>query len=178
MARILNVARRAGTPSISESVADQALPSVDTYLDGSTLPFSKQDARTVMKWRFWANKTAAGVAPPTIRVRVGTLATIVDAAKLTFVGPAQTAVVDTAFFEIIAILRTGGAAASAVLAGCLRMLHNLDATGFAVTGTPTLEAVSAGFDSTVRDQVAGLSIDPGAAGVWTVRGLTAEITNT
>jgi hypothetical protein len=182
MARILNVARRAGTPSISESVADQVLNAVDTYVDGTTLPFSKQDARSVLKWRLWMTKTAAGVAAPSFKVRIGTLATIVDTARLTFATAAQTAAVDTAWVEILAILRTGGAAAGAVLAGCLRLLHNGEAAGagvgFANIASPVVEQVSAGFDSTVRDQVVGISIDPGAAGVWTVRGVTAEITNT
>jgi hypothetical protein len=182
MVKVLNAARLAGNSQVSESIADQVLNAVDTLVDGTALPFSRLDPRTQLRWRMWMNKTAAGVAAPTFRVRVGPLATIADVARLTFVGPAQTAVVDTAFVEIIAILRSGGAGAAAVLAGCLRLLHNGEAAGagvgFAVVASPVLEGVSAGFDSTVRDQVASISIDPGAAGVWTVRGVTAEVINT
>ena len=182
MTKILSAARRAGNPSVSESIADQVLNSVDTYIDGSVLPFSRQDARTAIRWRGWITKTAAGVAVPAFKIRKGTAGAIADAALVTLSTVAQTAVADVGFFEILAILRAAGSGTSAVLAAVLRLQHNGEAAGagvgFANIASPIVEAVSAGFDSTVRDQVLGLSIDPGAAGVWTVRGLTAEITNT
>jgi hypothetical protein len=178
MTRVLNAARRAGSAQVIESIADQVVNATNTYIDGSSLPFSSLDARTSLRWRLWLSKTAAGVAAPVIKVVSGPLATIADTARLTFTGPAQTAAADAAYIEILALLRSAGGSTSAVLNGVFRMTHNLDATGFAVLGTPTILAESAGFDSTIRDVVAGLTIDPGAAGVWTIEGIIAEVVNT
>lgn len=159
----------------NESIADQVANAADTYLVGSALavPSHGLQARARFRWRAWMSKTAAGVATPTWTVRIGTLGTVADAARLVFVGPAQTAVIDAGFVEIECLLRNVGAAA--VLTGVLYMSHNLQITGLALVPTPTVLVTSAAFDSTVANLIAGVSINPGAAGVWTHTGIVSEL---
>lgn len=171
-----SAARRAGSALVSESVADQVLNAAEGAIEGSVLPFANIEARTRLKFKLWLTKTAAGVAAPSFKLRVGAKGDATDTARLTFVGPAQTAAVDAAVVEIDIIARAVGAAT--VLHGVMSMRHNLDATGFAVVGTPVVPATSAPFDATAHDLLASLSIDPGAAGVWTVSGITAEYLST
>ena len=165
-------------PGISAwNTADEVANAADTYLAGSKLvvPPHLLQAGAIMKWRFAMTKTAAGIAAPTWIVRVGTLGTTGDAARLTFTGPAQTAAVDTGFVEILAILRNTGAAG--VLAGFLALEHNLATTGFANAESPVLQATSAGFDTTVAGLKIGVSVNPGASGVWTHQVVSAELLN-
>lgn len=159
------------------NTADEVANAADTYLAGSRLsiPPHLLQAGTVFKWRFAMTKTAAGIAAPTWIVRVGTLGTTGDAARLTFTGPAQTAAIDTGFVEIMAILRNTGAAG--ILAGFLSLAHNLATTGFANISSPVLQVTSAGFDTTVAGLKIGVSVNPGASGVWTHQVVSAEMLN-
>lgn len=160
----------------NEAIADQVANAADTYLVGSALrgTGNRLAARMRFRWRGWFTKTAAGVATPTFIVRVGTLGTVADAAQLTFTGPAQTAVVDTGFFTIDAILRDVDA--TAILDGICVLHHDLLDTGVAVRPSPVMHALATpGFDATVRDKYLGVSVNPGAAGVWTFQGVTAEV---
>lgn len=159
------------------NTADVVANAADTYLAGSALavPPHLLQAGTTFKWRMFMTKTAAGVAAPAWNVRVGTLGTTGDASRLLFTGPAQTAAVDTGFVEITAILRNTGVAG--VLAGGLVLNHNLAATGFANVGSPVLQVTSAGFDTTVASLIVGVSVNPGAAGVWTHQVVKAEMLN-
>lgn len=149
------------------NTADVVASAADTYLTGSRLDVPPHGLQigTTFKWRFFMTKTAAGTVAPIWRVRVGTLGTTSDAAILTFTGPVQTAAVDTGYVEITAILRSIGAAG--VLAGGLNLAHNLATTGFANIGSPTLQATSAGFDTTFANLLVGVSVNPGTAGIWT-----------
>ena len=159
------------------NTANVVATSVDTYLTGSALavPPHGMQAGTIFKWRMFMTKSAAGIAAPIWNVRLGVLGTVVDTARLTFTGPAQTAVVDTGFVEITAILRNTGA--SGVLAGGLTMTHNLAATGFANIGSPTLQVTSAAFDTTTANLIVGVSVNPGASGVWTHQLVKGEALN-
>lgn len=165
-------------PQINESIGDQTLNATDTYVTGSMLvvPPTKLAARCSIRMRGWATKTAAGTAAPAFKVRVGTAGTIADTVRATFNGPAQTAAADSAFFELLAILRNIGT--SAVLSGVLRITHDLLDTGFAIRPCPVVIVVSSGFDVSVADLKLGLSIDPGANGVWTMKGIIAELMDT
>jgi hypothetical protein len=157
--------------------ADVVANAADTYLAGSALavPSHGLQAGTLFKWRLYMTKTGAGVAAPVWVIRVGTLGTVGDTIRCTFTGPAQTGVIDTGFVEIAAILRNTGAAG--ILAGGLILNHNLAATGFANIGSPTLQNTSAGFDTTVANLIIGISVNPGAAGVWTHQIVKAEMLN-
>jgi hypothetical protein len=84
-------------------------------------------------------------------------------------------VIDTAYVVVDVVVRSIGAAA--VITGVFTLTHNLDATGFANIGTPTLQATSAGFDSTVANLIVGMSVNAGAAAVWTVTQVMAEAWN-
>lgn len=155
------------------NVADVVANAVDTYLIGIAVPTHLLQAKVFMKWRLFMTKTAAGVATPLWNIRVGTLGTVADASRCLFTGPVQTAVIDTGFVELTAILRNIGAAG--VISGGLNLSHNLAATGFANIGSPTLQTVGAGFDTTVAALIVGLSVNPGAAGVWTHQVVSLEM---
>lgn len=159
------------------NTSDVVANAADTYLAGSALviPPHKMQAGMTVKWRLFMTKTAAGTATPIWRVRVGTAGTTADAAILAFTGPAQTAAADTGFVEVTAVLRNVGAAG--ILAGGLVLNHNLAATGFANIGSPTLQATSSGFDTTAAGLIIGLSVNPGASGVWTHQVVKAELLN-
>lgn len=160
------------------NTADVVANAADTYLTGSSLaipPSLAMQAGTSFRWTFAATKTAAGTAAPVWRVRIGTAGTTADTAVLTFTGPAQTAVVDTAVITVDAVLRNTGAAG--ILAGSLVLTHNLAATGFANIGTPVLQVTSSGFVTTTANLVVGVSVDPGASGVWTHQVVQAELLN-
>ena len=159
------------------NTADVVANAAETYLTGSLLAVPQHGLQVgaTMKWRLFMTKTAAGIAAPIWRVRIGTAGTTADAQILIFTGPAQTAVVDTGFVEVTAILRNVGAAG--ILAGGLIMNHNLAATGFANIGSPTLANTSAGFNTTVASLKIGLTVNPGSAGVWTHQVVKGELLN-
>lgn len=151
------------------SAAAQTLNAADTYITNSGLvvPSWGLVTNATFGWRFSASKTAAGIATPIFNIRLGAAGTVVDTARLAITGAAQTAAVDTGWFEIVAALRTAGA--SAVLVATVRVVHTAAAAaGF---GSAVYQvATSASFDSTtiVGANFIGLSVNPGAAGVWTV----------
>lgn len=160
------------------NTVDVVANAADTYLTGSglTVPTGLVlQVGTTFKWRVFMTKTGAGTATPIWIVRVGTTGTTGDTARLTFTGPAQTAVSDAGFVELTAILRNVGAAG--VLAGGLILNHNLAVTGFANIGSPTLQVTSSGFDTTVANLIVGVSVNPGASGVWTHAVIKAEMLN-
>lgn len=161
----------------SWNVADVVANAAETYLAGSAIevPQHQLQAGTTFRWRMYMTKTAAGVAAPIWRVRVGFSGTVADAQVLIFTGPAQTAVVDAGYVEIHAVLRNAGAAA--VLAGGLSLTHNLATTGLATVGSPTLVNVSAGFNTVAVGLFVGVTVNPGTAGVWTHQVVTAEALN-
>lgn len=171
--KFLEVSRPRGSAFVNESVADQVLNAADSYLVGSNIAVLKLTERSVFRWRLWATKTAAGVAAPTFDIRVGIHGNITDTSRVQLVGPAQTGVVDTAFIEILAFVRSVGPTGR--IAALLKLSHDLAATGFAVKGTPVVEALSAAFDNDDSNLHVGLSVNPGAAGVWTVKAVIADL---
>lgn len=143
----------------------------DTYLAGSALalPTGLIKATSNLYWMFDAVKTNAGVAAPTVIIRFGTAGAIGDTARVTFTFSAQTAVVDRAIFEVWATFNSVGGAG--VLQGTARLHHQLAVTGFNTVqpaGLQTLLTTSAGFDTSVANSIAGLSINGGASAAWTV----------
>lgn len=158
--------------------ADEVANAVDTYLAGSkiTVPQHGLQAGTIFKWVIGMTKTAAGIAAPIWNIRVGTAGTTADAARVTFTSPsAQTAATDAGQVEIYAILRNTGAAG--VMAGVLSLWHNNATTGFASVSQIVVQATSAGFDTTTANLLVGISVNPGAAGVWTHQVIASEAFN-
>lgn len=158
------------------NTADVVANAVDTYLAGTALamPVSLLQVGAIFKWRFAMSKTGAGVATPLWNVRVGTLGTTADTSRLLFTGVAQTAVIDNGMVEIVAIVRSIGAAG--VIAGVYILQHFLATTGLSVQAQADIkQTTSAGFDMTVAGLIVGVSVNPGAAGVWTFQLVSAEV---
>lgn len=159
------------------NTADVVANAADTYLTGSNIAIPQHllQAGATFRWRFVMTKSAAGIAAPTWNVRVGTAGSLADTSRLLFTGSAQTGVVDAGIVEIVAILRNTGAAG--VLAGGLVLTHNAAATGFSTLNTEVFQVTSSGFDTTVANLIVGVSVNPGASGVWTHQVITAELAN-
>lgn len=160
----------------NQNTADVVANAADTYLTGSalTIPSHLLQVGTRFRWRLAMTKTAAGTAAPVWVVRIGVNGTTADAAILTFTQVAlQTAAVDTGVVSIDAVLRNVGAAG--ILAGCLEMNHVLAATGLSTLTMNVMQVVSAGFDTTAAGLIVGVSVNPGASGVWTHTLVAGEV---
>jgi len=169
----------ASPPSPTFSTADQTANAADTYITGSAIaiPAGRPLAiGTILTWKFTITKTGAGTATPIWSVRFGTNGTTADTARNTLTGPAQTGVIDTAFVEIQAIVR-GPLSGSGIVAATIDLAHALSATGFANVAHHVGYVASSGFDVTVNPLIAGVSVNPGTAGVWTITQATGTIQN-
>lgn len=158
------------------NTADQTANAADTYLAGSAFNvYGRLKVGSVLSWNVSATKTAAGAATPIWSVRFGTAGTTADTARLTFTGLAQTAIADTAYFYIVMVVRALGA--SGIVSGTYTLAHPLAATGFATQATDVKQATSATFDTTVTNLIAGVSVNPGTAGVWTIKDVAMTAAN-
>lgn len=155
-------------------LADLTANAADTYLRGLLLA-GRMKAGTFVVLRGRMSKTAAGVAAPIWTVRVGTNGTTADTARVTLNGVAQTAVIDDGEFIIVVTVRTFSA--TAVLHAYLRFTHTLTTTGLQNVSMKTVSAVSSAFDLTPANTRIGVSVNPGAAGVWTFQNCTVEAHN-
>lgn len=149
-----------------------------TYIAGSALaiPTNKMQIGTCFRWTFSMTKTAAGSAASTFDICFGTAGTTADTARVSFTKPAGTAAADEAFVTITAICR-GPLSGSGVVAGHFNMTHNLAATGHALIPCVDVTTVSAGFDVTVANLIAGVCITSGASDAITLQCVTAEAWN-
>jgi hypothetical protein len=156
---------------------DVTANAADTYLTGSNIAIGGHlKAGTILRWRLAATKTAAGTAAPVIRVRFGNSADLTDSARLTFTLVAQTAAADTAWFEIVAVVRT--VSASGTVAGVAKVAHANTTTGFANQAQEQVQTATSGtFNNAGLNLNAGISVDPGASGVWTFQVVAAEAVN-
>lgn len=149
----------------------------DTYITGSSLAIGgKIKAGTIIVMRGVVTKTAAGTATPIFSVRFGTNGSTADTARNTFTGVAQTAATDTGTFEIRLVIRS--VSATATVHGVLNFEHFNTTTGFANKAqAQIIQNTSATFDNTSASLIVGLSVNPGASGVWTFEQMTTEIFN-
>lgn len=164
------------------SVANQAISAADTYMTNSDLliPSWGLQAKTIIRWRLSASKTAASTAQPVYSIRIGANRTTGDTARLALTGPAQTAIADIGTLDVMLTVRNIGAAG--VLQGTAFWSHRGTAantttsgTGFANDSTGHVEGTSAGFDnSALGGSFIGLSVNNGTAGAWTVTQVQAE----
>ncbi len=167
-----------GNPIINFSTASQAPAAGSrTYITGSKIavPKNKLQVGTIFRWRFNMTKTGAGIAASTFDIAVGTAGAVADTARVSFTKPAGTAVIDEAWVEIEAIVRSIGAAG--VMVGEFIMSHNLSATGHAVIPVVVVNTISAGFDMTVADLFVGVCITSGAADAITIQQITSMAYN-
>jgi len=159
------------------SVANTATASAsaaDTYL--VSLPISGFiKSGTYYVIRFTGSKTAAGVATPVFSVRIGTLGTTADTAVLTFTGAAQTAAADNFTGEIRVVVTNYGT--TSILLGSIFYTHNNSTTGIANRQVVSLNSTSSSTNLTTSSLRIGLSVNPGAAGVWTFHTLMISAGN-
>jgi hypothetical protein len=159
------------------SVATQSGFATDTYVTGSNIliPTSlSAQVGTTYKCSVSLSKTAAGVAPPTAIIRVGTAGTIADTTVITFTGAAQTAAVDVGTLEVWATWRTVGA--TGVLQGTFSLVHNL-ANNVGLSGTNVIEVTSASFNTLTTSLYMGLSLNYGASASVTVTQVESSLLN-
>lgn len=163
---------------VNANTGDVTLNAADTYVTGSNLTIgARQKAGTILKWTFYMTKTAAGLATPIVNVRFGTLGTVAgDPVRNTATFLAQTAATDTGWLTITCIVRS--VSATGVVSCGMVFEHAGTTTGFATAAQEQIKQVtSAGFDNQSTSTIAGVSINPGSAGVWTVQVVSAEASN-
>lgn len=167
------------TPIYNQSVSLQTGFATETYLTGSSIAIPNSSLQSGARFRliFDVSKTAAGLATPIIRIKIGTAGTTADATILTFTFLAQTAVADIGTFEFWVTFRTVGSGTSAVIQGTAQARHRLSATGLQNLPSPTLQVTSGGFDSTVSNLIIGASVNAGASAAWTVQMVQSELNN-
>jgi hypothetical protein len=165
------------------AVTNQTTGATDVYITNSNIiiPNGRLQAKTKMRWEVTITKSTAGTGTPTFNVRIGTAGTTSDTSRLLFTWPAaNTAVADEMKVEIIATWRTVGSGTTAVIEGNLSAWHRLTTTGFGGTALGQyipLNTLSSGFDSTTSNLIAGLSVNPGTSGAWTIRQCQGVIEN-
>ena len=149
-----------------------------TYLTGSaiTIPYTKLQIGTVLRWTFNMTKTGAGVATSTFDIAFGTAGTTADTARVSFTKPAGTGVVDEAYCIIEAICR-GPLSASGIVTGEFVLMHNLAATGHAQIPIVCVNTVSSAFDVTVANLIAGICVTPGSSDNLTFQQVYATCEN-
>lgn len=169
----------AGSAAIltNASTGDVVASGADTYLAASSLLIgARQKAGTIIRWRVMMTKSGAGTATPIFNIRFGTNGTIADTARVTLTGVNQTAASDTGWVDIEAIVRVIGAAGN--VHGGMSFEHFNTTTGFANKAqVQILRQGSANFDNTNAGLFIGLSVHPGASGVWTFQHVSAEALN-
>jgi hypothetical protein len=150
----------------------------DTYITGSNVNLAGRIRQgTLLRWVINATKTAAGLATPVFSVRFGTAATTADAARCALTGTAQTAVADTAWVEINVSMRAVGSGTTGVAQCGLGFNHIATTTGFQTRQFGVIQATSSGFDTTTSPLNVGVSVNPGASGVWTIQQVNVLATN-
>jgi len=169
---------RGSVTNVTAPAAQTPAAGVRTFIAGSAIavPKNKLQVGTQFRWRFNATKTAAGSAPSTIDVCVGTTGTVADSAQLSFAKPAGSAVADEAWFEVCVTVQ-GPISAAGKFIGELIMVHGLAATGHALIPCVVVAAVSGTFDLTPAGLIVGLCITSGAGDVLTLGVVMAEAWN-
>lgn len=158
--------------AIEATVSGITANGVDTYLIG--VGASGIISGSIITFRGCVTKTAAGTATPIFNVRFGNLATTSDTAIHTFTCVAQTAAADTGYFEIRLVIRSKSTTATSH--GVLRFEHFNTTTGLANKAQVQLiQNTSGTYDNTVDNLKVGLSVNPGASGVWTFQHVIATI---
>lgn len=129
-----------------------------------------------------ASKSGAGAATPIYYVRIGTNGTAADTARATLTGPAQTAIADIGFLNILVVVRSVGAAG--VLQTSVWWSHRGTAintttsgTGFANDSTGQVENTASGYDNSAEGgKFISISINGGASNAWTVTQACGSLT--
>lgn len=167
-----------GTPDkYNANTANVTANAADTYLPGSSIaiPQGKIKATTIYRCRFNASKTAAGVAAAVLNIRVGTAGTTADTARVSPAFQIQTAAADDGYVDLECVFRTAGATATISATGMLN--HRGGGTGLVASSLGFAIAVGSSFDVTTSGLIIGVSLNPGAAAVWTINNVTSDLVN-
>jgi hypothetical protein len=169
------VAALVGSPAVYNfSTAAQSPAASDVYVTNSNLLIGgRLKVGTIFRWNIHMTKTAAGTATPAMIVRFGTAGAVGDTARCTLAGPAQTAAVDEAVFQVEAVVWTYSAT------GTVRAQAGIKHSAAVAAGFGEMfDGVTSGtFDLTVAGLQVGLSMNPGASAAWTYNLVTAEAFN-
>lgn len=165
-------------------ISNQAVAAVtgyaaDTYLVGSsiTVPASLTlQVGSIYRCKISLSKTAAGVAAPTLILRIGTAGTVADAAIFTLTTAAQTAATDTGYIEVLFTIRTVGAAATST-ATIVALHTSAAAVGLGYNSPQITEIAGAAFASNTASLIIGISLNFGAAASVTTTQVQAELVN-
>ena len=143
------------------------VPSVDTYIPESAIEVTTLNVGSASRWSSCISKTAAGIATPQFNIRSGTSASTTDAALWNIVlATAQTAVVDTAWCEIVLTIGVPpGVGGSNNIHMSFYLIHNLAATGSSTQQVQVQQSTST-RTFTSMPVFFGVSCNPGSAGVW------------
>lgn len=149
--------------------------SSDTYITNSDIlvPSFGVQAMTIIRWKIWLDKTAAGTAVPVFTVRQGANRSTADTSIVTINGSANTAAADDGVFEVAVVVQS--VSATGTISVSLALDHNLAATGLASNASASNSGVSAAFDnSNLGGRYIGLSLNAGASAEWTIRTVQVE----
>lgn len=173
---VVMVSDAAGVVVRNTSVAAQTpAATVRTQIVGTLLPVPQGGLKvgSIIKFRFNMTKTAAGTAASTFDLSFGTNGTVADTARVSFVKPAGTAVVDDADVEVTFVVRS--VSATGVIVGQFVLQHGLDITGHAIINPVVVKTTGAGFDNrdvvtagVVPTNFVALNITTGAADAITI----------
>lgn len=145
-----------------------------TYLLGLSVPVGGLKVGARIRFALNMTKTAAGTAASTFDLCFGTAGTTADTARCSFTKPAGTAAADDGFVIIEAVVKAVSATVGVVVA-CLRMTHNLAATGHAVIPCVVVPITSGSFDNSSESLKIGLCLTSGASDAITINQVTAEL---
>lgn len=165
-------------PSGNSNTADVTANAADTYLTGSSIALgsvTRLQAGSFFRWYLRATKTAAGTVAPIFNVRFGTAGAVGDTARTATTLAAQTAATDTGWWRIETRVETHGA--SGVIESTVNAGHLNATTGFGNVQFQDVTTTSSAFDTTVASSIIGLSVHPGASGVWTFQVVTCDAVN-
>jgi hypothetical protein len=153
-----------------DAIAQQGITAATlTNIVGGNVPVPPSGfvVRQAYRWRVMLTKTGAGTAASSFFIKIGTTGTTADATVATFATGLGTAVIDTGWIDIELVVRTIGAAATAM--ACFRMGHNLAATGWLVIPDAVILGTMATWNSTIAVQIVSLAVTTGAAVAPTVQ---------
>lgn len=162
-----------GTPA---SATTSLTASTDVLQGGTlfTLPTGYFAVDQRYRWHVGLEKTAAGSATWTMRVRVGVNGTTSDTTVATWTSGTNTAAIDQALIVIEARVTAVGSGTTATLACTAFYVNTLtNATGFG--RIDPVPGSTAGFDSTVTNPTMHVDFTMGASAVVTGVGMAEQI---
>jgi hypothetical protein len=160
-----------GLLSKKSSVGTVTPNAADTYITDSDLliPSFGMKAGQLYRWTMTVTKTAAGTAAAIFQVRIGAARTTGDTSRASATQTtAQTGAVSSGIIHVTCQVRSVSATGQLVVG--VGVQSNNVGLGSGITNLP------ATFDNTaLAGQYVGLSINPGASGVWTIDSVIAEL---